>query len=44
MSLVGFINSRWGPAAGIALARLLPRKSAEHLAEQRAHCQPARQR
>jgi KDO2-lipid IV(A) lauroyltransferase len=36
MSLVGFINSRWGPAAGIALARLLPRKSAEHLAERLA--------
>jgi len=36
MSLVGFINSRWGPAAGIALARLLPRKSAERLAERLA--------
>lgn len=32
MSLVGFINSRWGPAAGISLARVLPRSLAEGLA------------
>jgi len=36
MSLVGFINSRWGPAAGIALARVLPRGLAESLAERLA--------
>lgn len=33
MSLVGFINSRWGPTAGISLARILPRGLAERLAE-----------
>jgi KDO2-lipid IV(A) lauroyltransferase len=33
MSLVGFINSRWGPSAGISLARWLPRRLAEGLAE-----------
>ena len=36
MSLVGFVNSRWGPAAGISLARVLPRNLAEKLAERLA--------
>jgi KDO2-lipid IV(A) lauroyltransferase len=36
MSLVGFVNSRWGPAAGISLARVLPRNLAEGLAERLA--------
>jgi KDO2-lipid IV(A) lauroyltransferase len=33
MSLVGFINSRWGPTAGISLARVLPPRLAQDLAE-----------
>jgi KDO2-lipid IV(A) lauroyltransferase len=36
MSLVGFVNSRWGPATGISLARVLPRNLAEKLAERLA--------
>ncbi len=43
MSLVGFANSRWGPTAGISLARLLPHGLAERLAGQLAR-RIARQR
>jgi lauroyl/myristoyl acyltransferase len=36
MSLVGFVNSRWGPSAGISLARVLPPGVARGLAERLA--------